>query len=138
MNAGDRVRVNWPTGIVETATGLQEARRMGGDERMSDTRSSTNSGPDNSYPKGPLSRDEATWVKRPEPIAEPWSWSEPIGAIVNDSGKFKLLHAGEWTDLLELCQGFLNNLYDRGWALVKVEKEVSREAREMSKEDVHE
>lgn len=64
-------------------------------------------------------RGDAVWVSRPEGIGNPWSWSAPIQAIVQDSHKFKHLRAGEWTDLLELCEGFLNNLYDRGFMLIE-------------------
>lgn len=93
-------------------------------------------GPEQSVSSGPEERDwnwrhgysrsDATWVSRPE--SGPWSWAEPIQAIVQDSHKLKHLHAGEWTDLLELCQGFLNNLYDRGFSIFQVtEDDVEQE-----------
>lgn len=65
------------------------------------------------------SRQEATEINRPS--GKPWSWSDPIQAIVQDSHKFQHLRPGAWTEFLQMCEGFIGNLYDRGFAIVKVD-----------------
>lgn len=67
-------------------------------------------------------REEATEVNRPEGLGNPWTWSEPIQAIVQDSHKFgitPLLDDRAWDASLTLYQQIIGNLYDQGFAIVR-------------------
>lgn len=63
-------------------------------------------------------REEATTIERPE--GRPWSWGDVPTAIIQDSHKFDL----GWERLLELIEGFVGNLYDRGYVIAREDGEA--------------
>lgn len=68
----------------------------------------------------PLSEEEATWAHTPENVfASPWSWSDPIAAIVQDSHKFQLEEAFTWPHVLSVYQGIVRNLYSQGYVIAR-------------------
>ena len=72
---------------------------------------------------GVVSRSAALDVHRPESLAEPWRWPDPVQVMVSDTYWFGL--AGKWYGYDPLPHAIalemLRLLYDHGYALVRTE-----------------
>lgn len=69
----------------------------------------------------PIPVEQATAVDRPD--SGPWTWADPIGAIVSDSYKWRSFggYDTEWGPAENrIAQSAIENLYRCGYALVKV------------------
>jgi len=73
-----------------------------------------------------ISRDEASRIDRPQ-FPEPWAWSEPMQAMVQDSYSWTHPAQGpeiEWEDALLIMAKCIDNLYACGYAVIKLQDDT--------------